>query len=350
MPQPPNAWPDLSAGFAEIDRELAPPSLLSRIGSVFGLLRMPRYAVPFAAGVLGAAVFMARTRVDLELAERTEAAAVVLPEGTAPGPVESREHETRSVETPVASPAEEPAMPASAEELMHSSVLVAQLLHQRGADLGEPIEISRGADRVVVRGVGLDLERAHELEPLLKQIPHVEFQLSAAGAAGAVTTVGRFAPNGEAPFGKELARELGGQAALDALAADALDQAETLMTRAHALRRLAEQFSNGPFSAEDLQVIRSLRSEHAKAMAAELARLERELAPVIRALGATAGPLPTTTPNEGNLLGSAWRLESSIAELMGAKAISGAADQLPARLATDLASVSALAKSFAARN
>ena len=61
MPPPPNEWRDLSAGFAQIDRDLAPPpSLLSRVGAAFQIFRMPRYAVPLAAAVLGAAVFPSR--------------------------------------------------------------------------------------------------------------------------------------------------------------------------------------------------------------------------------------------------------------------------------------------------
>jgi anti-sigma factor RsiW len=346
MPSPPNDWRDLSAGFAQIDRELAPPSFLSRVTAA---LRMPRYAIPLVAAVLGAAVFIVQTRVELEPVSTPEAAATVPPnsKGPAPGtPVK----EVPSLAVPLANALEIAAGPATEDDLSHSAVQVAQLLHERGADLGDPIDLLREKDRVIVRGVGLDANRVQELEPLLKQIPHVEFQQSSAGGAKMVTVVGHFAPTGESPFQKELARELGGQTGVDGLAADSLDHAEVLIVRAHALRRLAEQFTGSSLSAEDQRTLQALRAGHAKALLVEATQLERTLSPVLRALNAMPGPLPTRSPNEENLLGSAQRLESSIAELLGAKPLTGAVDQLPARLATDLASVSTLAKAFAARN
>ena len=350
LPPPPAPWRDLSSGFAQIDQELTPPSLLSRFAAA---LRMPRYAIPLAAAAaLGAVVFVARNNVNVPtgaepapaVATPVQPTAVSTEQPIEPAKtVEQTPPRVAAAETPQATPA----------ELTHSAIRVAQLLHEHGADLGEPIELSRAEGRVVVRAYGLDSERRAELEPLLKQIPFVDFQTSNGNAPAVSTTVARFAGvSGVSPFQKQLEQGLGGQAAVDTLAGESLDHAETMMLRAHALRRLAEEFSADTLSDEDQRALRTLRHNHAQALSAEVARLERTLAPALRSLGTAPALLATTTaaPNEANVFAAARRLESSIAELTGAKPVTGAADQLPSRLATDLASTGMLARSLAARD
>ena len=111
-----------------------------------------------------------------------------------------------------------------------------------------------------------------------------------------------------------------------------MDQAELLMTRAHALRRLNEQFSGGVLSPSDAQIISKLRRDHMQAMAGETARLQRLLSPVFRGLGAVSGK----PAGETSAFAAARGLETALAELTGARPLSGNRDGLPSRVASQL--------------
>jgi len=348
MPPPPAPWRDLSAGFAEVNRTLAPQSLFSRVGAA---LRIPRMAIPLAAAALGATILITRPAVWTE-PSTVPAVAVpgkVAPENPpppAPGlpaSITPVRHET--VTPPLVTPAL-----ATEADLAHSAVRVFAVLHELGADLGDPIEVTRANGRVHVRGYGLEAARIRELEPALKQVPFTELRWSERGApetAGTVVRVGASA--GASPFQGELERGLGGEAAVDEMASDALDHAESMMLRAYALRRLAEGFSNDALNGDDEKTLRAMRHEHAQALVSEIGRVERGLAPALRLLGANSLQAGASPANEATMLAAARRLETSIAELTGAKPMNGAAASLPNRIASDLAAAKMLAQSIALR-
>jgi hypothetical protein len=157
---------------------------------------------------------------------------------------------------------------------------------------------------------------------------------------------------GTSPFERELERGLGGQNAVDGLASESLDHAETMMLRVHALRRLAEGFPNdvlSSLSSDDANGLRAIRRDHAQELVSEIGLLERTLTPALRLLGANNVPAAEATANEFTMLAAARRLENSIAELTGARPVSGTAAGLPNRVAADLASAKMLAQSIAMR-
>src|SRR5260370_32744388 len=71
--------------------------------------------------------------------------------------------------------AAEPVAATAGDELR-----VISALHAIGADLGEPVEVSRSADRIIVNGTGLNPERRKQIEALLQPLPKVELHFPAA--------------------------------------------------------------------------------------------------------------------------------------------------------------------------
>ena len=69
---------------------------------------------------------------------------------------------------PVYVPPEAAEPPAFSEELQ-----VVAALHQLGADLGDPLEISREGRQVLVSGTGIPPQRQQQIHGLLDRLPHV---------------------------------------------------------------------------------------------------------------------------------------------------------------------------------
>jgi hypothetical protein len=75
-----------------------------------------------------------------------------------------------------APPAPAPILPTEAQ-LTQSELEARVALHAAEADLGEPLEISRGEHSVVIRGLASSPERKEELLAVLRDIPFAEAQL-----------------------------------------------------------------------------------------------------------------------------------------------------------------------------
>ncbi|MFN7924101.1 MAG: hypothetical protein U0Q16_28625 [Bryobacteraceae bacterium] len=88
---------------------------------------------------------------------------------------------------------------------------------------------------------------------------------------------------------QKLEQHFGGRALLDQFSDRAFASTESVLSRAHALRRLAERF---PVSTEsaladgDRALLASLRQEHAGALARQASELRNLLKPVLVAAGA----------------------------------------------------------------
>src|SRR5262249_52687051 len=80
----------------------------------------------------------------------------------------------------------------SPEGLLASEVDVRAALHEIGADLGEPWEIERSSDGLIVRGTLSSGEKLAAARERLSRIPHVTEQLQGATAA---TPAGFIAPD-----------------------------------------------------------------------------------------------------------------------------------------------------------
>ncbi len=181
-----------------------------------------------------------------------------------------------------------PATPA--EELR---VLAA--LHRLGADLGAPVDVRRTGGHVMVTGFGVNPELRARIQEELSGMPRVSVDLetphpvppdTAAASAQHVTAD----PKVE-QFQARIEAELGGRAAYDEFTGEILDLSDSLMSRMHALRRLADRFSpenEADLDAEDREILAGLRREHAQAAADLSARIDEKSRPVLLSLGASA--------------------------------------------------------------
>ena len=275
-----------------------------------------------------------------EVADESAAAAQTEPSAaTTPVPAN---HSGAVPNVPAASvPPEAPA--TAADELR---VLAA--LHDAGADLGEPIEVSRASGKILVTGTGLSEERRQQLHDLLASQTNVVVRFTEPAPAG---NVQRGSPVSSSPgadirqLQARIADQIGGRANFDQLAAQVLDVSEPMMSRAYALRRLAAEFpveTESQLSAADRQLLGRIREEHARALLQRAAEVERLLKPALASvarapLASGAAPSGVWQKDTEELFQSARRVDKLVAVMFGAAPGESAGDQLPAQLLTSLA-------------
>ena len=157
---------------------------------------------------------------------------------------------------------------------------VIDALHRIGADLGEPIEVTRTTGRgVQVAASGLDPGRKEQLRAILAGLPWVTllFDEPQQTVSGDKEDQRRERRSSTAPVSTlqlQLQSYLGGAAALQKFTDGILDASDGAMARAHALRNLAERFPRDQeqtMSTADRSLLLTLRREHAGALK-ELAR------------------------------------------------------------------------------
>lgn len=244
-----------------------------------------------------------------ELAEEPAAAIAVAP--PVPGPDLAT---SRAVESfPAASAADE--------------VAVLLTLHRLGADLGEPVEVRREGHQVVVSGTGVDAARQREIAEALADLPRVEVDFSRLAPPPLLPEPSpiRTAPATPPSGGTQAALEeyFGGRALLERFANDVLERTDTLMARAHALRRLEARFPAGrhELDAAGSRALAGIRRNHAAALARQAKELDQLLNPPLTAAGAVAagsGPPPSVTVTE--LFDRARRTERLLAVMFGGAA------------------------------
>jgi hypothetical protein len=257
-------------------------------------------------------------------------------EGTAP---------EASVPVPVAS--------ATVADELH--VLAA--LHQAGADLGDPIEVSRTGGKILVSGVGIPTQRQQQIHDLLGSDAQVVIRFS--DAAPAVIQPQK--RSSDTPAGSDIrqlqarmAEQVGGRMNFEQLASQILDLSEPMMARAYALRRLAERFpagSDSQFSAEDRQVLRRLQQEHTVALRQQAAEMDRLLKPALSVFTGQSAPegsslSSTWQPATEELFQSARRVDKLLAAMFGAAPGESAGEQLPAQLLSSLAQLRARIEAY----
>ena len=122
------------------------------------------------------------------------------------------------------------------------------------------------------------------------------------------------------------------------------------MSRAHALRRLAQEFPpevERQLSLEDRHTLGNLWRDHLAAFAKESGQMEATLTPLLRSLGGTVAPLDVRSepaawqPASEELLSAARRVETALAVLLGMAAPNHPADQIPSQLLAALAQLRA---------
>lgn len=228
-------------------------------------------------------------------------------------------------------------------------------LHDVGADLGDPVEVSRSGSEVVVSGTGLAQGRQQEIKNALGSKAHVVVRFS--DSPPATSPDQPVAPNDTPSAGDvrqlqvRLAEQLGGRANLEQLSAQVLDSSESLMARAYALRRLAEQFpltAEQALSATDKQLLARLRAEHSTALRRQVTDIDHELQPILATVNGGA-PTPADPGNPAepwqaateDLFQSARRMDKLVGVMFGAAPSETPVGQLPAQLKTGLAQLHA---------
>ena len=222
-------------------------------------------------------------------------------------------------------------------------------LHKVGADLGDPIEVSRVGGGILVAGVGIAPQRQQEIQDALSSQNHVLLRFS--DSAPAKVEPEREVPSVNAPnpdlqkLQDRVAERIGGRVYFTRLSAQVLDLSDPLMARVYALRRLAEQIPAGSepeLSAQDRQLLRSLRQEHADALRSQAAQIDRLLRPALEPVSGAPEPDGSTfpagwQPAAEQLFQTARRVERQLAVLFGAASGETAGDRLPAQLLSSLA-------------
>ena len=226
-------------------------------------------------------------------------------------------------------------------------------LHRLGADLGEPIEIARSRNQILVTGVGIDPGLAQRLRDELREVPRVQVRFSdpAAAVEPPIPASAEASLSGAAArFQQQLEKYLGGRAAFDRFADRALSTTEALMARAHALRRLDERFPvevESTLSPGDRDNLTQLRQDHAAKLRDYAVALEEQVRPALTSVGV---PRATQSPPAAGidaLLEEARRTETFLAVLLGGATSEPMSEELPAQTQASLARLRVEAESYA---
>jgi hypothetical protein len=233
-------------------------------------------------------------------------------------------------------------------------------LHQVGADLGDPIEISRARGQILVAGVGIAPERQQEIRDALSSQKRAVVRFSESVPAKPPSDV-------EPPAGgavsaevqqlqNRMAKQIGGRSSFTQLASQVLDLSEPMMSRAYALRLLAERIpveEESELSTQDRWTLRSIQREHTVSLRREAAEIDRVLRP---ALEPVSSPLPASSgapltsgawqPATEELFQSARRVDKLLAIMFGAAPAESAGEQLPSQLLSSLARLRATVDAY----
>ena len=240
-----------------------------------------------------------------------------------------------------------PGMPATAGDELR----VIAALHQIGADLGEPIEVTRinGKD-ILVAGTGLGARREEQIRALLASQPHVRVRFAEPQQATPGDTASH-RPDSRPPAAPvsmlqlQLQSYLGGAAALQKFTDGILEASEGAMARAHGLRNLAERF---PLSEEqamtpaEQSLLTTLRRDHERALKSLARRMVQLLRPVVPVSGQSESVTQHADAWQDNartLLESTRQVDNLLNQMLAGGDSNEAQKHTPHELAAALASL-----------
>ena len=279
------------------------------------------------------------------------------PESSTIAVVPSRSPEPRTGLPPATAPSSAARVPeavATISDELHAFAV----LHKAGADLGDPIEVTLNGGKVLITGVGIAPQRQREISDMLATQP--QFVVRFTDAAPSSVKPERESVPQESntnstvrDLQSRLAQSVGGRANFEELAGQVLDLTDNMMSRAYALRRLAERFpasAETDLSAADLQLLRTLREEHISALRQQVAQIERAVKPALGAAPAGNAHLAGDWHSAaGQVMQSSRRLEKLLAVVFGAAAVDTSAprtEPLPTQVLYTLAELRARAEAF----
>ncbi len=245
--------------------------------------------------------------------------------------------------------------PATIGDELH--VLAA--LHQAGADLGDPIEVSRSGGEILVAGLGISPQRQREIHDALSSQKRVVVRFSEAAPAQVEPPSEAATESASgADLGKlqtRMAEQIGGPLVFSQLAAQILDSSEPMMARVYALRRLAERIpvaEESALNAQDRQLLLNLQQEHVRALRRQTAEIDRLLTPVLGPVSpARAAPDSAILsgpwqPATEELFQSARQVDKLLAVMFGAATGETSSEQLPSQLLSSLTKLRAAIETY----
>jgi hypothetical protein len=140
-----------------------------------------------------------------------------------------------------------------------------------------------------------------------------------------------------------LVQQLGGRAEFERFSSQILDASDAAMSRAYALRLLAQRVpasNEAELNAAGRRELHAMASEHAAALAAQIAGIQRILNPVLTSMGAPAHvnpPVTTATawqPAAEDLLRASRRVEVLMSIFLGVAPSQASTSEVPAQLMT----------------
>jgi phage terminase small subunit len=223
-------------------------------------------------------------------------------------------------------------------------------LHRLGADLGDPIEVTRSGEQILVTGTGITPERQREIRGELQEMPRVTLLFpeppaetigDAGSGAGSISV-----KPGAGRLQTELEKQLGGRAAFEQFADQVLQLTDAFMSRAYALRRLAERFPadrEAQMTPPQQRLLASLCREHAAVLLQNVIDVQGRLYPVLAMVPADATreatKYGTWQDATESLVGAARHFETSLVSVLGGTAGEMRSADLPVELVDSLAHV-----------
>ena len=223
---------------------------------------------------------------------------------------------------------------------MNTEVRVFAALHRLGADLGEPVEVEAPADgRVVVGGTGLPPARQAEIREALAAERDVRFHFADAPSAEPAAAAPTRVEAAHSPLEARLREYAGDDDRYQSLSDRVLDESDTVLAHAHALRTLELRFPaarEAELGAAERTMLHDMAAAHRGAFDQHARSLLGDITPLVKALGAP--PLRGVQP--GDLLDAAQRTDHALSAIFGA----ARTDLTPEQMVTELArAASALA-------
>jgi hypothetical protein len=231
-----------------------------------------------------------------------------------------------------AEPSRPAVVPPGSSALISEELRVMAALHEIGADLGDPVEVQRAEDRILVSGVGVAPRRQQDIQKALAPLPHVSVQfaeppVSTASGQPADRPAEPVAPKIDT-LQSRLEKQLGGRVEMERFSSQMMDWMEAAMARAYALRALAQRFpaeAETGMTSSDRALLHELARQHTQFLTTRINDLHRTLAPVLISLG---GPNARSAQGDAasgrswqsaaeDVLKASGRAEMLLSELVG---------------------------------
>ncbi len=251
-------------------------------------------------------------------------------------------------------PPQAPTLKPAAELAPGEELQVLAALHRLGADLGDPVDVTRSGGQILVTGTGIAPNRQREIRDELREMPRVTVRFSepsaeAHGPEGPSPGVISVSPTNSL-LQTELEKQLGGRAAFEQFAEHIFEMTDAFMSRAHALRRLAERFPadlETRMTPPQRHLLRRLRQEHAEELLRNVADVQGRMQPLLDGLGEPTRAIGAAMPSgswqdaTAQLFGEARRAETMLVAMLGNG--DAQSQDVPAQVAASLAQLRARA-------